>query len=99
MAKTQDEILSEYIGTLADIDLDIDKEVERKMFQDLKKVDGFLEWLDKVVAQDLRKYFDAPTQRHQDVIRGNIARTIDLKKRSVDSDKKVITVKKLNVSY
>lgn len=96
MAKTQEEILSEYISTIPD-DIDIDKEVERKMFQDLKNVDGFLDWLDTVIGQDLRKYFDAPTQRHQDVIRGNLTRLVDIKKRTIESDKPITTKK--NLSY
>lgn len=96
--RTQDEILSEYIATVSEIDTDIDTEVQRKMFQDLKNVDGFLDWLDKIIASDLRKYFDAPSQRHQDVIRGNITRTVDMKKRTIESDKPIVT-KKVSIPY
>lgn len=87
MAKlTQEEILNLYTDTLPLIDGDIDKKDEVKLFHELSKVDWFLDWIDLIVAQDLKNYFAATTDKARDTIRGNINRLIDLKSRCVKSN-------------
>lgn len=80
---TQETILNNYIDTLPLMDNDINKDLEKKLFQELSKVEFFMEWIDLIVAQDIRNYFNASTDQVRNTIRGNANRLIDLKARCV----------------
>lgn len=96
--KTQEEIFAEYIDTLPLVDGDIDIEAEKKMFQELSNVDYFMEWIDLIVAQDIKNYFNATNDKVRDTIRGNAMRLTDLKKRCVKSNIKE-NIKSSSIKY
>lgn len=83
---TQQEIFNLYIDTLPLVDTEIDVEAEKKMFQELGKVEYFMEWIDLIVAQDIKNYYNATSDKVRDTIRGNSIRLTDLKKRCVKSN-------------
>lgn len=84
--KTQEEIFADYVDTLPLVDGEISEEAEKKMFQELSKVEYFMEWIDLIVAQDIKNYFNATNDKVRDTIRGNSMRLTDLKKRCVKSN-------------
>lgn len=84
--KTQEEIFADYIDTLPLIDGEIDEKAEKIMFQELSKVEYFMDWIDLIIAQDIKNYFNATNDKVRDTIRGNSMRLTDLKKRCVKSN-------------
>lgn len=83
---TQEEILNLYIDTLPLIDGEIDKELMNKMFQELSKVEYFLEWIDLIAAQDIKNVFNAQNDKIRDTLRGMNTRIIDIKARCIKSN-------------
>lgn len=62
-----------------DLEDEIDDEYEKKIFSDLKNVDGFIKYLREAAARDKNRYFAAGTTQEQLIIRGSFARTMYLK--------------------
>lgn len=62
-----------------DVDDEIDEEYEKKIFKDLKGVDGLVQYLRDAAARDKNRYFAAGSAQEQLIIRGSFARTMYLK--------------------
>lgn len=61
-------------------DIDFSPKAEVDLFNDLSKVDGFKEYLNSVMAKDVKRYFVADA-KSQDIIKGGFSRIVYLKSR------------------
>lgn len=59
-------------------DYEINKKEEEKLFEALKEVEGFMDYLKNTIAKDITRYFTAQKEQH-DVIKGAFARTLYFK--------------------
>lgn len=74
---TVDELAGELARKLGVQD-EIDDEYEKKIFADLKGVDGLVKYLKEAGYRDIQRYFGAATPAEQLQIRGAYARTMYL---------------------
>lgn len=86
---TDEEVLAIIDKSFGDIDLDestIDKEDEKKLFEELGAIEGLQEYLRKTLALDMKRHFAAqPIQ--QMLIRGAFQRTAFLRKKISERSK------------
>lgn len=95
---TQEEILSLYVDTVDSLDNVFDEIEEKKIMSQLKHVDGFMQWINFVVENDIKNHFSAINDNQRQYIRGMMQRLLDIKKRLVNSDK-VIKTKISGIRY
>lgn len=86
-AEKQNELLNEWVSSMDSLDSTFDKEVEQKMFAQLKGVDGFLEWINYIMEIDIKNHYSAITDVQRAHIRGGQSRLLDMKKRMLTSEK------------
>jgi len=53
----------------------IDRKQQEELFQDLKEVEGFTDYLKATIAKDIQRHFSAGTEKEQDIIKGATSRT------------------------
>lgn len=80
-------------------DLEYPKEAEKLLFNELKNVEGFIDWLKAAAKNDKDRYFGAQTPMEQLVIRGSYARTNYIATKIVNADKEVEAPKLDGVRY
>ena len=83
-------------------DLDIiiqDEAIDKKMFIQLKNVDGFMEWIDNCLKKDLLKHYNASSEAERANIKAASERLILLKKQLIDADKPIVNNKSKTISY
>lgn len=85
---TEEELSYMLVNLLGDMDTYMDPEAEQKIFADLKRVDGFVEYLKIAAMNDMKRHFGAATPKEQDIIRGSFARTNYLKIRIMNEGEK-----------
>lgn len=89
------EFLLEHINSLPeDIDDEIEQKEEKIMMRKLKEVDGFMDWIDKVINRDVKNHFVAQNEAQRLLVKGMAQRLIDFKKRLIESDKPDVIVSK-----
>lgn len=57
----------------------VDKELEKKIIEDLKNIDGFNKYLQALMNQDIIRYFGAQDEASRNQTRGAFHRTLYLK--------------------
>jgi len=74
--RTIDEILAELIDALDNpVRETIDKKLEEAVFDDLRKIDSFQEYLQVTLGLDMKRYFSASTDAEREQIKGAFGRT------------------------
>lgn len=85
---------------MPDLELLVNDEVaERKMFLELKAVDGFMEWLDNCLKKDLLKHYNSSSESERANIKAAAERLVLIKKQLVDADKPEQVSKTKTISY
>lgn len=69
-------------------DIDFHAKAEELLFKDLAGVDGFHDYLNSMMAKDMKRYFVAETEAQQNLIKGGYSRMMYFKARL---EKKEIT--------
>lgn len=69
-----------YIKMTIDTEADFPKSEEEKLFDDLSHVDGFKDYLDSIMANDMKRYFIAE-KTQQDIVKGGFSRVVYFKSR------------------
>ena len=82
-----------------EVDADFPKEEEKRLFNELKNVEGFVVWLKNAAKNDKDRYFGAQTPMEQLVIRGSYARTNYIAARIINSGDENKEVKLDGVRY
>lgn len=81
------ELETELLGRYGELEqYEYDESLERKIFLDLKKVDGFTDYLKVVIAKDILRYFNAIDDVTRHLTRGAYSRTLYLKNRIIKSE-------------
>lgn len=70
-----------YIKSSVHEDADFPVQEEEKLFRDLSAVDGFQDYLNSVMAKDMKRYFVAETPEQQNLIKGGFSRMMYFKTR------------------
>lgn len=91
MTEKQDKLLNEWVSSMDTLDDTFDKETEAKMFMQLKQVDGFMEWLNYIMQNDVKRHYSATNDLQRSYIRGEQSRLMDIKKRCLATTKTVTT--------
>ena len=99
--KTESETLLEFAEFFGDIsEYKMDKEIELEMFDKLKKVENFNEYLRSAIARDMQRYFAATDDVQRNLIKGTIARTSYLKGRmAAQNESKEVKSSMLGLQY
>lgn len=89
MAKklTLDELVNQYVLTLPSLDDEIYEADEKDIMSKMHDIDGIMDWIERVVARDVKEYFVAQTDQQRAIIRGMSQRLLDIKKRMLESKK------------
>jgi len=72
----EQELLSRYGNLLETV---IDKELEDKIFKELKGIDGLPAYLQATMNKDIVRYFTTQEDNSRDMVRGAFSRTLYLK--------------------
>ncbi len=67
-------------------DLNVDKEFDKKIFDQLRTVEGFVDYLRIMSDRDIRRYFDAQTPQEQLIARGAFVRANYFKGKILQKD-------------
>jgi len=79
---TIDELEQELLGRYGDIlGTIIDPELEKKIFQEMKAIDGLTNYLQALMNKDIVRYFSAQEENARDLTRGAFLRTLHFKKK------------------
>lgn len=84
------ELLSRY-GDLTEYV--IDNSAVIKIFKDLKKVDGYIQYLQSTIAKDILRYFTAVSDLQRENIKGAFARTLYFKNKIMTSEDNMVSKK------
>lgn len=84
---TEEQLIGEIAKRMGVVDKDIDAEYTKKIFADLKEVDGLARYLLETAAKDKDRYFGAATKEEQLIIRGGFARTMWLRNLIINQGK------------
>ena len=75
-----EELEAELLGRYGDLPREIiEKELEKKIIEDLKNIDGFNKYLQALMNQDIIRYFGAQDEASRNQTRGAFHRTLYLK--------------------
>jgi len=95
---TLDEVLNLYVPSLKTLNDEINEEEEKTLMKELVGVDGLLEWIDQIIARDVKEYFTARTDEQRNILRGMSQRLLDFKKRLMASREPEIKKKNIPLS-
>jgi len=97
---TEYELSSMYLDTLGDLtDFVHNEKEETKMFNDVKGISGFAEYLRAMSAYDVRRYFSAENDKQRDLIKGLFARAIYLRSRLTGKKQDAVETKITGLRY
>jgi hypothetical protein len=89
---------AEHFGDIGDYQ--IDKEEEKRMFEELRSVDYLQPYLRAQIARDMQLYFAATTDLQRELIKGRIARTAFLRSRlAQETQPEEVTTKMKGLRY
>lgn len=74
---SENELLEKAVAVLGNVwDTSVDKASEKKLFEALSSIEDMAPYLRDTLAQDVKRYFSATTDKERDMIRGAMARTM-----------------------
>lgn len=86
---TEVELASKLAELMGDVEsIEITKEGVKEVFQQMGRIDGLLDFLRDVMMNDIKRYFNAATDREREIIRGGYSRTAYIRGLVIDALKK-----------
>lgn len=74
---TEDELLGLAVEILGDVwDYKLDKKDEADLFKKISTISGSADYFRTTLAEDVKRYFNATSEKERDTIRGAMSRTM-----------------------